>query len=530
VVFPADLGVSYRRLDLSIASASLDSPSLHEKDHDADGLVSGVSWMLVANVLQRGIGFARNLAICHFLSQQQLGMWALASSFFAMGAPLAVLGLPGTFGRFAETYRSYGQLKQFVVSLMAVSLCGLIAMSLCVMAMPIASSSFIFGAPQDMLTMLALCVALGCIALFNAGTELMNGLRRAKIVSSMHTVNSLALTATGLAALIVWPDWRAMIIAFAASALIGLIPSLPVFLDRSYWTTSPNVDFSQTKMWGRIAPYAANIWFFNAITNTFDIVDRMMLLHWGSATQTSEAGQSLIGQLHSGKLLPALLASVSLMFSGILLPYLVRDWESNRRQRVVQFLRSFITVGTILFVGASIGAMIIAPTLFQWLFASKYAEGLAVMPLALIAVCWMAVALNLHNYFWCAERGRVLALIALGSLTVNIIANAMLIPSMGLRGALTSSMLATGFDLFGTILVMRTLGADMRRGSFLILLLPLTLAGGVLPATLVWSGVVIACSRTDWILSPDEKRLLDSVFLPILQKAGVRLQSIWQTI
>jgi O-antigen/teichoic acid export membrane protein len=486
--------------------------------------------MLVANVLQRGIGFARNLAICHFLSQQQLGMWALASSFFVIGAPMAVLGLPGTFGRFAETYRNCGQLKQFVVTLMGVSLCGLLAMSLVMMAMPIASSSFIFGSPQDIATMLALCIALGCIALFNAGTELMNGLRRSKIVSSMHTVNSLALTATGLTALLVWPDWRAMVLAFAASALIGLIPSLPVFLDRSHWTTSPNMSFSQSKMWGRIAPYAANIWFFNAITNTFDIVDRMMLLHWGAATQTSDAGQSLIGQLHSGKLLPALLASVSLMFSGILLPYLVRDWESNRRDRVVQFLRSSISVGTILFVGASIGAMLVAPTLFQWLFANKYSEGLGVMPLALIAVCWMAVALNLHNYFWCAERGRVLALIALGSLAVNLIANALLIPSMGLRGALTGTMLATGFDLFGTILVMRTLGADVKPSSFLILLLPLTLAGGLLPATLAWSGVVIACSRTDWVLTADEKRLLDTVFLPILNKAGVRLQSIWQTL
>jgi len=515
---------------LSIATASLESQPSYDKNRDADGLVSGVSWMLVTNVLQRGIGFARNLAICHFLSQQQLGMWALATSFFLMGAPLAVVGLPGTFGRFAETYRSYGHLKHFVVTLMAVSLCGLIAMSLCMMAMPNATSSLIFGSPQDMLTMLSLCIALGCIALFNAGTELMNGLRRSKIVSSMHAVNSLALTAIGLAALIIWPDWRTMVFAFAASALIGLIPSLPVFLDRAYWTTSSNEKFSQSKMWRRIAPYAANIWFFNAITNTFDVVDRMMLLHWSSATESSEAGQSLIGQLYSGKLLPVLLASVSLMFSGILLPYLVRDWESNRRQRVVQFLRSSITVGTILVVGASIGAMLVAPTLFQWLFANKYAEGLAVMPLALVSVCWMAVALNLHNYFWCAERGRVLAMIALGSLIVNIFANALLIPPMGLRGALTGSMLATGFDLFGTILVMRILGANMRRNSCLILLLPLTLAGGALAATLVWSGVVIACSRTHWILSADEKRLLDSVFLPILQKAGVRLQSIWQTI
>ena len=67
---------------------------------EADSLVSGLSFMLVANVIQRVIGFVRNLVLCRFLADEQLGLWALSTSFFMLAAPLAVLGLPGTFGRF----------------------------------------------------------------------------------------------------------------------------------------------------------------------------------------------------------------------------------------------------------------------------------------------------------------------------------------------------------------------------------------------------------------------------------------------
>ncbi|MBU6172464.1 MAG: hypothetical protein KGQ60_01585, partial [Planctomycetes bacterium] len=70
-----------------------------------DSLISGLSFMLLANVIQRGFGFVRNLSFCRLLDEDGLGLWALASSFFILAAPLAVLGLPGTFGRLIESYR-----------------------------------------------------------------------------------------------------------------------------------------------------------------------------------------------------------------------------------------------------------------------------------------------------------------------------------------------------------------------------------------------------------------------------------------
>ncbi len=61
----------------------------------SESFAFGVVMMLGMNVLQRLIGLGRNFGFCQFLSDSDLGHWALANSFFVIAAPLAVLGLPG---------------------------------------------------------------------------------------------------------------------------------------------------------------------------------------------------------------------------------------------------------------------------------------------------------------------------------------------------------------------------------------------------------------------------------------------------
>ncbi len=64
-----------------------------------DSLLAGVAFMLVLNVVQRGVGFVRGLLFCRFLADDALGQFSLANSFLVLAAPLVVLGLPGSFGR-----------------------------------------------------------------------------------------------------------------------------------------------------------------------------------------------------------------------------------------------------------------------------------------------------------------------------------------------------------------------------------------------------------------------------------------------
>src|SRR6476659_791827 len=79
-----------------------------------DTLAASVTILLVANIIQRSIGFGRSLLLCRWLSREELGTWDMAYSFLLLAAPVIVLGLPGSFGRFLERFRQRGQLRTFL--------------------------------------------------------------------------------------------------------------------------------------------------------------------------------------------------------------------------------------------------------------------------------------------------------------------------------------------------------------------------------------------------------------------------------
>ncbi len=493
-----------------------------------DSIASGFSYMLVANVLQRGIGFLRNIALCYYLSDQQLGRWGLTTSFLLIAAPMAVLGLPGTFGRFVESYRTRGQLKAFVGSLMTVAMIGYGLLALWLFAFPASSGSLIFGAPQSSWTMLNIAIALGCIILFNSATELISGLRLSKTASAMHAVNSLSLTILSCIALAWVRDWQVLVVAFSASALLGLLPGCRVLLQESTWGRPAAERFSPRELLQRVAPFAASVWAINLIMNTFDIVDRYMLLHFASAEDSSQMGQALVGQLHSGKLIPTLLANLAAMLGVILLPYMVVEWESGRKERVAASLRTSLKFGTMLLFGLSIGAMLVSPLMFRVVLAGRYADGLAILPAALLVCCWMAVATFLHNYFWCAEKGRVLGGLTMLALVILIALSSFLIPLMGIHGAMLANVLACGVLLLLSIGALRWLGVTLGWETLIVVALPISLALGTIPATMVFGTCIVVASRTCWILTVEEKQAIDAATVPLLNRAGIGVISIWK--
>src|SRR5580704_16758900 len=81
----------------------------------SDTLALGVVLLLASTVLQRGVGFVREICFCRWLSPEQLGEWDMAFGFMMMAGPLLVMALPGTFGRYVERYRQARQLRSFFV-------------------------------------------------------------------------------------------------------------------------------------------------------------------------------------------------------------------------------------------------------------------------------------------------------------------------------------------------------------------------------------------------------------------------------
>ena len=70
--------------------------------------------LLVANIVQRSVGFGRGMLFCRWLTPDELGTWDMAYSFLLLAAPVVVLGLPGSFGRYLERFRQRGQLRTFL--------------------------------------------------------------------------------------------------------------------------------------------------------------------------------------------------------------------------------------------------------------------------------------------------------------------------------------------------------------------------------------------------------------------------------
>jgi polysaccharide transporter, PST family len=155
----------------------------------ADSLAWGLIAMLISNILQRGVGLARGIGFCHFLSDQQLGMWSLAQTFFLIAAPLAVLGMPGSFARFVEYYQRRGELLRYIQGVVLVSSVGVAILALAMLVWPEVSTSLIFGASQSWSTLLVLVLSLACVILLNTLSELAIGLFR---VDCVHTRLAMA--------------------------------------------------------------------------------------------------------------------------------------------------------------------------------------------------------------------------------------------------------------------------------------------------------------------------------------------------
>lgn len=489
-----------------------------------DSLASGLAFMLLANVGQRGIGFFRNLSFCRFLDEGSLGLWALASSFLLLAAPLAVLGLPGTFGKLIESYRLRKQLRPFLIRIAAVSSIGVVVVSALLLTAHRGSSGWIFGTEIGLGSMSVVVFALLSVVLFNTATELLNGLRKGRVVSAMHTVNSLSFTAFSLIGLLVWQDWRIVLIAFALASLCGLIPGLRCLW--GIWSESGGEypKLSQSVMWNRVVPFAMSIWVMNLLSNLFDVIDRYMLLY---LADSQEQGAALVGQFHSARILPLLLTSLTMMLSSMLLPYLAADWESGNKHRVKDALQLTSKLSMGFFFLLSILSLAIAPTLFNQFLEGRFSDGLAIMPIALSHCCFLATGTLLQNYFWCIEKGRVVGFILALGLLINFALNLWWVPIYGLVGAMAATTVAGGAILALTWWSLYCHGIELDRNSFILSLLPVALLFGALPAMCIAAVLIVLTSRTSLLLSTEEKNRIDEAIVPQLQRFGIPVRTLW---
>lgn len=437
----------------------------------ADSLAEGVMILLALTVVQRLVGFVRGILFCRSLDADQLGEWDLAFSFLMLAAPLAVFGLPGSFGRYVETYRASGQLRAFLRRTTLASFVP--AVLFCVVAalgrVPLAE--LIFGDPADAPLVLAMAGTLATLITFNFITCFFTALRASRVVSYLQFSNTILFAGVSLVLMTTWrSDALAAVVGFgvacAASSVVAVVWMVRL------WRELPPAEalLPQRTLWTRLMPFAFWVWMTNWISNSSELADRYMLVHFSGLD--SKAALDLVGQYHSARIIPVLFLGLADLLSTLITPHLIHDWEAGRREVVAGRLRLILKLFTVSFSLLSIGLMVAAPLFFHTALANKFGFGEAVFPWALTCALWTGLAMISNNWLWCAEKSRLACVGLTLGLLANVGLNLVLLPRYGLEGAVMASATAKLASLATLWLLCRALGMKLDRGMAFTIAIP----------------------------------------------------------
>lgn len=475
-----------------------------------DTLLASVTVLLVVNVVQRSIGFGRGVLFCRWLDPDALGHWDMAYGFLLLAAPVAVLGLPGSFGRYLEKFRQRGQLRTFLLrtSLWTVALATVAVTTL--LAGRHQFAYLVFGDPkQQHLLVLVACV-LAAVILHHFLEAVFAGMRVFRVVSAMQFAQSMLFAAISLSLLAFWrADAWSVLTGYGVACGISATGVL-FWARRFHWqATTETAAESHRDFWPPLLRFAVWVWVTNLLSNLFSVIDRYMIVHYSGLP--ADDSLSLVGHYHTSMLVPVLLVSVANLLTGAMTPHLSHEWEAGQQDKVSARLNLTLKLGAMVMSVAGIGVLLVTPVLFHLSFDGKYDEGLRVLPWALASCVWFSLLLISQTYVWCAEKTRHAALPLAIGLAGNVGLNLLLLPRLGLQGAVAATALSTLMALAAQLLVNRRLGMTVSRGCPLVALLPLGLTQGPAIAA-AWLGIYLAAATmTPWILSRDERSQIDSL-------------------
>ncbi|TWT89696.1 MurJ-like flippase [Pseudobythopirellula maris] len=472
--------------------------------------------VLMVTVVQRTVGFGRGVLFCRWLDPEELGHWEMAYGFLLLAAPVAVLGLPGSFGRYLDRYRQRGQLRLFLwrtglwTTLLATSAIGVLVWRRDLVA------RVVFGDSSQTGLALAAIACLAVVILHHFLEAVFSGLRLFRVVSAQQFAHSMTFAALALTLLSFWsPSAVGVVAGYAGGCLVASVGVLAW----SAWRFRDGDDVaqaiaaerpSQRDFWSPLMRFAIWIWVSNLLTNLFAIVDRYMILHCGRFTPTEALEQ--VGHYHTSMIVPALLISIANLLVGTLTPHFSHDWESGRRRAVGVQLSTTIRLASAAMIAAGCGVLLVCPTLFRLAFEGKYDTGLAVLPWTVTACVWFALLLVAQTYLWCAEKSRRAALPLAIGLTTNVALNLALLPAWGLKGAVAATAISTLIALLAQLEVNRRCGMPLGRTTLLMVLAPALLVLGADGAIAAGSIVLSVAALRGVLLSPRQtKRLTTAI-------------------
>ena len=481
-----------------------------------DSLLASVALLLVMTVVQRSVGFGRGILFCRWLSPEVLGEWEMAYSFLLLAAPLAVLGVPGSFGRYLEHYRQRGHLHTFLRRTATWTAGWSLAGVATIFVGAEWFSELLFGTTDRVSLVRGIALCLTGVILLHTLTSLLTALRLFRVVSAVNFAQSVVFAALAITLLMSDASVASILIGYGVACLLASVGGI-VWI----WPGLREVERApdrllQTEFWSKLLRFAFFVWLTNMLAHLFAIVDRYMLIHYSNLSPTEALDQ--VGHYHSSRIVPLLLLSVADLLSGLIMPHLSHDWEAGRHQEVGDKTRFCVKLTGLGMLGVGVAVLIGSPLLFDVVLAGKYSDGLHILPWTLTACLWYAIYFVAQNYLWCAERARLATIPLAVGLVVNVCLNLLLLPRWGLLGAVVATACSTAVCLTTILLLSRRHGMRIDTGTWIVLAAPLSLVGGPAIAGGVWLVLALAVLGTNWILDVQERRQLRTTCLDLVNK------------
>jgi O-antigen/teichoic acid export membrane protein len=483
------------------------NPTTDNRSLRPDSLAASVVVLLVVSVVQRAIGFGRGVLFCRWLMPDELGRWDMAYSFLLMAAPLVVLGLPGSFGRYLERYRQQGQLRTFLrrTTIWTASL-AIASVGIILVAVP-KFSQLIFGRPDQRTLVILLAVSLSAVILHHFLEALFAALRKFRIVSTMHFFQSIFFAIISLSLLWYWRSAaESVIIGYGAACLISATGTLLLTASGIAEIAEPDDAIPHAHFWPPLLQFAIWVWVTNFLCDMFAVVDRYMLVHWSGLDNNTALAQ--VGHYHASRVVPLLFLSLAQLLANVVMPYLSHDWEAGNRQRVSDRLNFVLKLTSLGMLASGVIVLWASPLLFHVAFAGRYNDGLSVLPWTLAYCSWYGLLTVAQNYIWCAEQTKIGTLPYAAGLILNTLLNMVLIPVWGLFGAVLSTTIATAFAVAVLYWINHRAGMKLQQGMIWLTLAPAALCGGAWWSTAMLVAVAVVLPFSQTLFTRHERELL----------------------
>ncbi|QDU87441.1 MurJ-like flippase [Pirellulimonas nuda] len=472
--------------------------------------------LLAVTVVQRSIGFGRGVLFCRWLDAEALGRWEMAYGFLLLAAPLAVLGLPGSFGRYLVRFREQGRLRLFLrrTTLWTALLSAAAVAALILFRAPMAE--LVFGDPARAGLMTLVALTLAAVIAHHFAEAVLAGMRLFRLVSAMHFFQSTAFALIAVTLLLTWgPRAESIVVAYGLACVASLLAvGVRAAIEaRGEQDTAEPV--AHREFWPPLMRFAIWIWVANLLANLFAVIDRYMILHFGGFDATAALAQ--VGNYHAANIVPALMVSIANLLVGAVTPHLSHAWEQGRRDEVSDQLNLTLKLTALGMLAGGCAVLVGCPWLFATAFPGKYAEGLAVLPWAVVACVWFGVMMVAQTYAFCAEKSRRCALPLAAGLLANVLLNLLLLPRLGLLGAVVATALATLLALVGQLIVNQRLGMRLHRGTLLLCAAPAALTAGPAAAALM---LCVAMLARRVVFSPEELAKAGTLRLGVFPRAA----------